>query len=65
MMVLAQQLLKLLFRRKVMALLPVVGAMINAGINNHLMNAILDVAQRSYRRRFVKRAQLIAADQVK
>ncbi len=65
MMVLAQQLLKLLFRRKVMALLPVVGAMINAGINNHLMNAILDVAQRSYRRRFVKRAQLIAADRVK
>ncbi len=65
MMVLAQQLLKMLFRRKAMALLPVFGAVINAGINNHLMNSILDVAQRSYRRRFVRRAQLIASDKVK
>ncbi len=65
MMVLSQQLLKLLFRRKAMALVPVFGAVVNAGINNHLMNAILDVTQRSYRRRFVKRAQLIAADRAK
>lgn len=64
MLVLAQQLLRLLFRRKALALVPVFGAVINAGLNNHLMNAILDVGQRSYRRRFVQRAQRIASDRV-
>lgn len=65
MALLARQLLKALLRRKAVAMVPVLGAVVNAGINSHLMNAILDVAQRSYRRRFVRRAQLIAADQVK
>lgn len=64
-LVLTQQLLRLLFRRKALTLLPVFGAAINAGLNNHMMGSILDVAQRSYRRRFVKRAQLIASDRVK
>jgi hypothetical protein len=59
---LARQLLKALFWRKSVALLPVLGAVFNAGINSHLMNAILEVGQRSYRRRFVRRAQWIAAD---
>jgi hypothetical protein len=59
---LARQLLKTLLRRKAVAMLPVLGAAVNAGINNHLMNAILEVGQRSYRRRFVRRAELIAAD---
>jgi hypothetical protein len=58
----ARQLLKTLFRHKAMTVIPVLGAAVNAAINNHLMSAILDVAQRSYRRRFVKRARMIAAD---
>ena len=62
MLLLARQLLKVVFRRKAMAMLPVLGAVVNAGVNNHLMSAILEVGQRSYRRRFVRRAQLIAAD---
>lgn len=64
MMLLARQLLKMLLRRKAVAMVPVLGAVVNAGINNHLMSAILEVGQRSYRRRFVRRAQLIAADKV-
>lgn len=59
---LARQLLKSLVWRKAGTLIPVLGAAVNAGINNHLMKAILEVGQRSYRRRFVRRAQLIAAD---
>lgn len=62
--ILARQLLKTLLARKAVAMVPVLGAVVNAGINNHLMNAILDVGQRSYRRRFVKRAKLIAADKI-
>lgn len=64
MTLLARQLLKMLLRRKAVAMVPILGALVNAGINNHLMTAILEVAQRSYRRRFVRRAQLIAADKV-
>lgn len=62
MLVLARQLLKALLRRKAATVIPVLGAVVNAGINNHLMNAILDTARRSYRRRFVRRARLIASD---
>lgn len=59
---LARQLVKSLLWRKAATVVPVLGAAFNAGINNHLMNAILEVGQRSFRRRFVRRAQLIAAD---
>ncbi len=59
---LARQLLSALLRRKAVAMIPVFGAFVNAGINNHLMEAILEVGQRSYRRRFARRAQMIAAD---
>ena len=64
MTLLACQLLKILLRRKAVAMVPILGAVVNAGINNHLMSAILEVGQRSYRRRFVRRAQLIAGDKV-
>lgn len=59
---LARQLLSALFRRKAVAMIPIFGAFVNAGINNHLMESILEVGQRSYRRRFARRAQMIAAD---
>lgn len=64
MYILARQLLKALLRRKAVAMIPVLGAVVNAGINNHLMSAILDTAQKSYRQRFLRRAELIASDQV-
>ncbi len=62
--VLSRQLLKALLRRKAATIVPVLGAVVNAGINRHLMSAILDVGQRAYRRRFVRRAQMIAADRL-
>ncbi len=45
----SQQIAKLLLKRKLGSMIPVVGALVNAGVNWHLMGAILDTTDRAYR----------------
>lgn len=45
----SQQIAKLLLKRKLGSMIPIVGALVNAGVNWHLMGAILDTTDRAYR----------------
>lgn len=45
----SQQIAKLLLKRKLGSMIPLIGALVNAGVNWHLMGTILDTADRAFR----------------
>lgn len=58
----ARQIARLLIKRKLGSMIPIIGAVVNAGVNWHLMGAILDTADRSYRSKAVLYRNKVAAD---
>lgn len=58
----ARQIAKLLIRRKLGSMIPIIGAVVNAGVNWHLMGAILDTADRAYRSKAILHRNKVAAD---
>jgi len=61
----SRQIASLLVKRKMGAMIPLVGAVVNAGLNWHLMGNILDVANRGYKSKAILYRNKIVADQPK
>ena len=58
----ARQLASLLVKRKLGAMIPLIGAVVNAGINWHLMGNILDTANRGYQSKALHYKNKLLAD---
>ena len=58
----SKQIAALLVKRKLGAMIPLVGALVNAGLNWHLMGNILDTANRGYKSKAIQYRSRVAAD---
>lgn len=58
----SKQIASLLVKRKLGAMVPIVGALVNAGVNWHLMGNILDTANRGYRSKAIHYRNHVAPD---
>lgn len=58
----SRQIASLLVKRKLGAMIPLIGAVVNAGLNWHLMGNILDTANRGYKSKATLWRNKIAAD---
>lgn len=60
----SKQIATLLVKRKLGAMIPLIGAVVNAGLNWHLMGNILDTANRGYRSKATLYRNRVTADRV-
>ena len=60
----SKQIAALLAKRKMGAMIPLVGALVNAGLNWHLMGNILDTTNRGYRSKATLYRNRVASDPV-
>lgn len=60
----SKQIASLLVKRKLGAMIPLVGALVNAGLNWHLMGNILDTANRGYKSKAVLYRNRVSNDNV-